>query len=129
MAEAFDIATARQIAEAHMVGTCEVIRQPKEMRSGRLVAVGEPTVAATYPCRFRPVGQGSGGAAGTEAVIAGQVNRKVTGTVLLPFGSVVRGDDRLRVNGETYEVAAVVPRQAEFAAQERVLVSAVGESV
>lgn len=107
-----------------MKSTCEILRTPKEWQSGRLVETGPPAAAATHPCRIRSP-------RGDEAVVAGQVSQTVEGTLLLPFGVEVRGDDQLRVGGEAgvvYEAVAVLPREPAYAAHEKVLISKTGGS-
>ena len=116
----FPIARAREIAERHMTSMCRVLRPQTEIVSGQLVETGEPEAVYEGPCRLRSPN-------GSEKVVADQVARVVTGTLLTPFGTKVRGDDRPEVDGLAYEVVAVLPRSADLAAQEKCLVVASGE--
>ncbi len=46
---------------------------------------------------------------GDEAVIAGQLTASVSAKASLPHGADVRLDDALRINGEPYNIVAVLP--------------------
>ena len=62
-----------------------------------------------------------GGFSGSEGVIASQLQSVAQGKCTLPLGTVVHNQDRLEVDGEFFEVIAVLP--GTIKASERVLVS------
>lgn len=115
MLSQYRIQSLRELAESYMPSTCEILRKTRTS-DGMGDYTETEAVAATVKCRLK-------GVSGSEHVIAGQVKAEVSGVVLLPAATDIRATDRLRIEGKTYEVAAVVPRSVDYEAMRAVLVT------
>lgn len=111
----FDAAPARELAEAHMTQSCELLRSTRRKDSaGHLVSDGyEPFL--TTPCRLRQ-------ATAKEGVIAGQLSEQVEAVVCLPAGTPVDNEQRVRLDDEEFEISGVVPQSPDYKAQEKLMV-------
>lgn len=109
------IQSLRELAESYMPSTCEVLRKTRTP-DGMGDYTETEAVVATVKCRLK-------GVSGYERVAAGQVKAEVSGVVLFPAATDVRASDRLRIEGKTYEAAAVIPRSADYEAMRAVLVT------
>lgn len=96
------VAAARAFAAATHRSACVLLDPPAGVDRGGADAGGAWTPAATVPCRVDPTGR-----AAREGVFGGRVGVTIDYVVAFPVGTAVSDRQRVAVNGEVFEVAAV----------------------
>ena len=110
-----DVSRLRARSRAHMPETCEVIRNTR-VSDNEGGWVTEPSVVATYPCRYRT-------ASATEVQLASSMQTAVDGVITVPHDADIREADTLR-RGEVateYTVTGILDQTQAFSAHVEVL--------